>query len=263
LKRDEQAQRKVKEKEKSDSSYWVQTKRPIYALWIVLGMLVIYETGLAWVVRLAESPLGQNELTAPAARNWSEVQIQKLLGWLGVYGTFLSAAVVVGTLLAWQLAGRHSWRAKGGYFWGIMLEGIVYATVLGAISFGVQRVLASGAGEMLADARFALVFSFGAGVYEEYVFRLLLVPVTVFVLRDGLDLSGKVSALGAALVSGLLFAASHHVGVMGWEFSVVDFTFRSIAGMLFAFFFLARGFAVTSLTHALYDVGVTVLMNGS
>jgi len=58
-----------------------------------------------------------------------------------------------------------------------------------------------------------------------------------------------------------VFSASHHIGAEAPAFNVLVFGFRAFAGTLLAFFFMARGFAVTSLSHALYDVGVTLLMH--
>ncbi|MFH0965173.1 MAG: CPBP family intramembrane glutamic endopeptidase [Planctomycetota bacterium] len=234
-----------------EGNYWSETRQPIYALWVAVPMLVAYEVGLAWVGRFTDFP---------RARNGSDVLIQTLLGKLGIYGALASAGVVIVTLLVWQIATRRPWSVKGAYLGGVVLEGISYALVLVGLSWGLQQLLISAPEGVLGDWRLALVFSFGAGVYEEYVFRLVLVPLGIFVLKEALEASPPGAYIGAALVSGILFAASHHIGAMGWQWSAPAFLFRSVAGVLFAFFFLARGFAVTSLTHAIYDVGVTLLI---
>jgi hypothetical protein len=38
-----------------------------------------------------------------------------------------------------------------------------------------------------------------------------------------------------------------------------SFTFRFIAGLLLSGLYVARGFGIVAWTHALYDVGVTLL----
>ena len=240
-----------------DLPYRRESKRPIYALWVVLPMLAIYEVGIA--------ALGWFTGVEPGYRNGVDVFIRILLGRLGIYGSLASVAVVVTTLLVWQAGSRESWRARGRVLLGVTGEGVLYACILIAISLGLR---AAGAGvalaagpqeEVLGDWRAAMVFSFGAGVYEEFVFRLLLVPLAVFVLRNALDASAAGAYIGAAVVSGLLFSASHHIGAEAPAFNALVFGFRTLAGTLLAFFFLARGFAVTSLSHALYDVGVTLM----
>ena len=234
------------------SPYWREVKRPVYAIWVVLPMLAFYEIGLTAL---------QAYHQLPRVRNGADVLIQLLLGRLGIYGSFISLAVVVGTLVIWQACSRQSWHAKGTYCAGVLLEAVVYAFLLVGVSLGAHTMLASGADKVLSDWRVSLVFSFGAGVYEEYLFRLLLVPLAIWVLRHGLDASKPGAVIGAAVISGLLFSASHHMGAFGHPFNALAFTFRAVAGIVFAFFFLARGFAVTSLTHALYDVGVTLVLH--
>jgi len=238
-----------------DLPYRRESKRPIYALWVVLPMLAIYEVGIAG--------LGWFTDVEPGYRNGVDVFIRILLGRLGIYGSLASVAVVVTTLLVWQAGSRESWRARGKVLLGVTGEGVFFAGVLIAISLGLRAAgveLATGPQEeILGDWRAAMVFSFGAGVYEEFVFRLLLVPLAVFVLRNALDASKVGACITAAVVSGLLFSASHHIGAEAPAFNALVFGFRTLAGTLLAFFFLARGFAVTSLSHALYDVGVTLL----
>jgi membrane protease YdiL (CAAX protease family) len=93
----------------------------------------------------------------------------------------------------------------------------------------------------------------GAGLYEEVLFRLLLLPVGVWLFgRMG---CGPVAAGGWALVvSSLLFSAAHYVGPLGDAFEISSFTFRAIAGMLFAVLFLVRGFGIAAGTHFFYDL---------
>lgn len=240
-----------------DLPYRRESKRPIYALWVVLPMLAIYEVGIA--------ALGCFTDLAPGYRNGVDVFIQTLLGKLGIYGSLASVAVVVTTLLVWQAGAKESWRARGKVLLGVVGEGVLYACILIAISLGLRAIGASvtlSAGpqeEIMADWRAALVFSFGAGVYEEFVFRLLLVPLVIFVLRNALDASKTGAYVGAAVVSGLVFSASHHIGADAPAFNILVFGFRTLAGTILACFFLARGFAVTSVSHALYDVGATLL----
>ena len=61
--------------------------------------------------------------------------------------------------------------------------------------------------------------------------------------------------IAAAIVSSLLFAAAHHVGVHGeWPIHWFDFTFRVVAGMFFSFVFIYRGFGIAAGSHAAYDL---------
>ncbi len=99
-----------------------------------------------------------------------------------------------------------------------------------------------------------LVLSAGAGVYEEILFRLLLVGSMVALMVRAARLKVWFASVVAIAVSSVGFAAFHHVGVYGEPFEVHAFLFRTIAGVLLAGIFVVRGFAVAVYTHFLYDV---------
>ena len=93
----------------------------------------------------------------------------------------------------------------------------------------------------------------GAGVYEELLFRLLLVPLLAWML--GWFCAGPGAAMaGAVLLSSLLFAAAHYLGPYGEHFRSATFLFRTAAGMFFAVLFAYRGFGIAAGTHAGYDL---------
>jgi membrane protease YdiL (CAAX protease family) len=100
--------------------------------------------------------------------------------------------------------------------------------------------------------------SLGAGLYEELLFRVLLVSG---LLAVGVRLGWKRPAAVAVAVVGaaLIFSAFHYVGPMGDAFTVPSFTFRAIAGLLLSGLYVARGFGIAAWSHALYDVGLTLL----
>ena len=57
----------------------------------------------------------------------------------------------------------------------------------------------------------------------------------------------------------LIFSAFHYVGALGDAFTVSSFVFRAIAGVAFSVLYVTRGFGVTAWTHALYDLGLSLL----
>jgi membrane protease YdiL (CAAX protease family) len=101
------------------------------------------------------------------------------------------------------------------------------------------------------------VISLGAGIYEELLFRVLLVSG---LLAIGLRLKWRRPvAIGVAVVlSALIFSAFHYVGPYGDPLTLGSFTFRAIAGLLLSGLYVARGFGITAWTHALYDVGLAL-----
>jgi membrane protease YdiL (CAAX protease family) len=99
----------------------------------------------------------------------------------------------------------------------------------------------------------------GAGIYEEVLFRLCLIPACYAVWRI-LLLPHRPAACMAVVASSLLFAAAHYVGPTGEAFAPFTFTFRAFAGVFFAVLFVLRGFGVAAGTHAAYDLLVGVIL---
>jgi membrane protease YdiL (CAAX protease family) len=97
----------------------------------------------------------------------------------------------------------------------------------------------------------------GAGVYEDFLFGLLLVPPVADFAR-GLGARPGVRIAGAVIVTSLLFAAAHYVGPHGEAFQAFTFFFRFTAGAFFAVLFVYRGFGIAAGTHGLYDIFVSL-----
>ena len=99
----------------------------------------------------------------------------------------------------------------------------------------------------------ALIGYVGAGVYEETLFRLMLIPVLFGILRL-LQMPQVLSSSWAVTASALLFALAHHAGSPGEAFTWYAFVFRWMAGVFFAWVFVLRGFGIAVGTHTAYDI---------
>jgi membrane protease YdiL (CAAX protease family) len=126
------------------------------------------------------------------------------------------------------------------------------------------RLPASVASEPVGQFLGLLVGYVGAGIYEEVLFRMLLLPAAVALLRMG-GFSTRTSMLVAAIAISLLFAAAHYrfdfvlaghrfITLHGEPFQWSSFLFRFVAGASFAALYLLRGFGITAGTHAMYDL---------
>jgi hypothetical protein len=153
----------------------------------------------------------------------------------------------------------------------VVLESAIYAITMGAAIVYVMnliginpalavRRLPSLAVEAAAKpgplARVAL--SIGAGVHEELVFRLLLLSGLVVLFEKGLAVRRWLAVAAAFLLSSILFSAAHHV-IGGEPWRLGPFTYRVFCGLIFAWLYWFRGFAVAVYTHALYDIYVMLL----
>ena len=231
------------------TSYWRETRAPRYSLLFALPLLVLYEV-LARVVT-AESGI----------RNGADVLLKSLFLLLGGrHGLTLFAVVVLGTALVLVVRDWHRSGAPAArYFVGMFTESVVYATCFGAVTSLLTGLLlrgtalSAGTGTALGLPT-ELVVSLGAGIYEELLFRVVVVgAVSWAIAQAGLLAPGPAAAVAAA-VSALVFSLAHYVGPYGDAFAAGSFVFRFLGGLVFSAIYVLRGFGIVTWTHALYDV---------
>jgi len=100
---------------------------------------------------------------------------------------------------------------------------------------------------------------FGAGVYEELFFRLILLSLILWALMSiGVDRLPAVAA--AVLLSSVLFSYAHYIGPVGDVFDPTTFTFRMMTGAFFAVLFIRRGFGIAAGSHAAYNILVGTIL---
>lgn len=183
------------------------------------------------------------------------------------------APVLLGVVIlgggAWLVvrdARAHGWRWKPRWFALMLGESAILAIIFGVLVatltarlLGVFTLAVQGGGSVPSGAATWLMLSLGAGLYEELVFRVLLVGV-IAALASRVPGVSRRGALAIAVVgSAFLFAAAHYVGPFGDPLELPSFTFRLIAGLAFSGLYALRGFGITAWTHALYDVYVGLL----
>lgn len=233
--------------------YWQQARLPLASLAFVLPLLIFYEGGV-WL-------LGEEAL-----RNGADVWLRGGLNNLGLGHYFLLPALTVGLLLAAQHTRHVPWRFPPTVLYGMACESLLLgaALLIAAELQGtaLRHVLSWEGGlppcVIRSDSLGSVVAFAGAGVYEEALFRLALLPL-VAGLALALGASRRGSIAAAALVTSLAFAGAHHLGPCGEAFEWPAFVFRTLAGGLFAAVYLYRGFGIAAGMHVAYDILVAIV----
>lgn len=239
-------------------AYWRASREPRYSLLFALPLLVLYE-GLAALI---------SHSAITGVRNGADVLLKTLFVAAGgraglvVFGLLLVGA---GVWVVRRDLVRRGKRLEGRIYAMMLGESLLYAAVFGQVVAALTAMLLNPrmaialqnpvAGLPLASQ---LVVSLGAGIYEELLFRVLLVSA---LLALGMRLGWRRPvAVGVAVgLSALIFSAFHYVGPLGDQFTAASFAFRAIAGLVLSGLYVARGFGITAWTHALYDVGLALL----
>ncbi len=238
-------------------AYWTESQRPLVSLVFVTPLLLLYEGGVL--------------LLGPrAVHNGADVWMRQLLNLIGLGRYWLLPVLVVGILLAWHHVRRDRWRFAPAVLLGMLVESALLAGVLVGLAYLERSLFADwiaaawGGGTLQISGRLAglvgrLVGYFGAGIYEEVLFRLLLVPAIAALLKlAGLRPARAVAA--AIVLTSLAFSAAHYIGRYGDPLEFSSFVFRFLAGAFFAVLFVYRGFGIAAGTHALYDIFVGLFL---
>ncbi|MEX0676914.1 MAG: CPBP family intramembrane glutamic endopeptidase [Pirellulales bacterium] len=244
----------------SVSHYWRQSRRPLASLAFVVPLLVLYEGGVLL-------------LGPQAVRNGADVWLRQFLDGVGFSQYFLLPVLTVCVLLAWHHLAHDRWQLSAGVLYVMFAECAMLALVLlvvarveGLISHGalwgvddVDRARAAMPWVVAGRGAFlGRVLGFvGAGIYEEMLFRLLLLPPVAVVARH-LGARAALRVAGAVILTSLMFSAAHYLGPHGEAFEAYTFFFRFTAGAFFAILFVYRGFGIAAGTHALYDIFVSL-----
>ena len=232
-------------------SYWVETRKPLEVLLFLLPFLVFYELSLVLVLRRD----GGGTLT-----NWAHEALNRYLNFAipDIIGLSFPAIAVVVVLLIWHLLTRAPWRIRLSTLGFMLLEAIAWTIPLVVFSRVVHElvplvVLQEEAVSQLGPIG-KVAISIGAGLYEELVFRMLLIFLIHTLLVDVLRLPSAPSTLLAVVCSAILFTLYHPLLGPDETVSSARVAFYMVAGLSFGALFVFRGFGVVVAVHSFYDI---------
>jgi len=241
-------------------AYLEESNTPLTCLIFGLPFLLLYHIGIWWIHGFSRVPWA----------NGADVFIAWILHVLGIGGPLISLVVVVATFLFLHQLRNRPWRLpRAGTLSLMFLESVIFALPPFFLGKLVNHLLLSAGGESGLPMHVNMVLSLGAGVYEEFLFRMLLMGLITQILRGMWSLQGTRLCVTAALLQAVLFALFHHLPgggePLGWELIRTGaflraFAFRTLAGIYFAYLYQERGFGIAAGSHAFYDL-VAVTLN--
>ena len=236
------------------STYWRDTRAPRYSLLFAVPLLLLYE----FLARMLSGEDG--------VRNGADVLLKSLFLILGGrHGLTAFAVVLFGTGIVLVVRDwKRSGAPRAGFFVGMLGESVAYAAIFGFVASTLTGLILNGPRALAIMQAKGLSFpteimvSLGAGIYEELLFRVVLVSALAKLASAGFGWRPWVAGSFATVVGAFIFSAFHYIGPLGDSLELGSFVFRMIAGLLLSGLFLIRGFGVAAWTHALYDVFLTL-----
>ncbi|ARN57783.1 CPBP family intramembrane glutamic endopeptidase [Sedimentisphaera salicampi] len=263
--------------------YLHRTSRPIYSLILVSILIVVYEAGLSSLSPDFFATKTEHIPGIVVSFEW----VRKFLLWLNFsemqawVGTPL---VVIAALGIVQIKSREKIEVEWSDLPIIFAEATILTIPLLVCSSCITYIAGQhGPGyspvPAVPDMSAALdwqtpggmfavniVSGIGAGIFEELVFRLLLISFATLIFEKLFGMPRIRSTITAVIVSSLLFSLHHYFYIMDWRFvagepfRISTFTFRFLAGIYLSIIFGIRGFGIVASTHAAHNLIAACLM---
>lgn len=238
--------------------YLKVSQRPLHILVFLLPVLVLYEIG-ATVYLTGED--GQPKTIAA----WG--MLARVFEAFGVFGLHLPALLLVTVLLIWHLLLRDRWTLRLPVLAGMAMESFVWTiplTILAVVLVGARDApppaaqVADGILGLPWQAR--LTISAGAGLYEELLFRMILIAAGHALFVDVIRLPDWLGGVLAVVIAAAAFALYHRVPVSDNPAAATALAFYFAAGLYFGTLYLLRGFGLVVAVHMLYDILALVVI---
>jgi len=236
--------------------YLFETRTPVYTVLFVVPLFLIYEF-------LA---LTLHTFQITTLRNGADVMLRNMASVFGLnnFPMMVFGILVILAVIAGYYKKKHRIEITGSYFLLMFGESIIYALMMGSIALSMTSFFLNIPNAFSlslvtsTDFWVNIMLSFGAGIHEEFFFRLILITALLELARavtkdKSRDLLSW-NALFALLASSLIFSYAHYLGDFGEVLRLDSFLFRMVSGLYLSVIYLLRGFGVSAWTHALYDV---------
>jgi hypothetical protein len=255
------ARETVRPQRSSPETYGSLASRPLYVLCFLAPLILFYEIGA--VTYLADPGRGVTETIG------AHSILLGLFRDLGSLGRYLPTALMVVVFVFWHALRRDRLAIKPAVLLGMFAESLLWTLPLWVFSLlvplhpnGMGNVPAASVGsrgllDLTWQARATL--SAGAGLYEELLFRVVIITAAHFLVVDVLRQTSHVGYVIGALVSALSFAFYHNVAMPTGGVHLGLLAFYCAAGLYFSVIFVNRGFGIVAMTHAMYDLVVLIV----
>ncbi len=228
-----------------DYGYIRQAQRPLNCLMFIILPLALYQT---FALRYGTQLLAPRDLA-------------RLLAYFGAGASaaLLPPALIVVVLLVQHFIERSKWTFHPAVLLGMLGESFAWVLPMLALSHFTSQPMAATTGAAPGQFARQALQGLGAGIYEEFIFRLVLAGLILFVLAGLLEFRKDASAVVAIFAQAVLFSLYHlsHAQVTGAAaFPWSLFVFRMLAGAYLGALFILRGYGIAVGTHAVWNLYV-------
>jgi len=190
-----------------------------------------------------------------------DVWFGELLSRIGLSAWYLPGILVLAVLLVVHLYRRDPWQIRADSLWKLWGEALLWTVPMVVLyllfSMPIGEHLAAalslfdigGGGGSLRQ----VVTGVGAALFEEFVFRLVLISVALLLMQKLFHAPSAAAQIVAVCVSAALFATAHPPSSDNDARAQLEFLYRVSAGIYLGAIYLKRGFATATIVHATFN----------
>jgi len=243
------------------SGYFDRSKQPLEILALITPLVVLYEIGLVYALRRSQGTLtnGAHETLLQFFANFGVDPAR-----LSLPALALPAVALIVVMVIWQILTRKPWSVHLPTVGGMFVESVLFALPLLVLAQLISRAFIPAAPESITelDTFGRVTMSIGAGLYEELIFRMVVISLLHTVLVDLLRMPERWGITIAIAISAALFMLYHPhqtpAGAADWRRVI----FFLVAGVFFGVLYVLRGFGIAVGAHVFYDIAAVVFFAG-
>ena len=203
------------------NSYWLSTRSPLYSFLFTVPLFLIYEIGIFLT--------SSDDMFV--LRNGADALMRQILATFGITGLYWVGLIFfIGFIIAFILQ-RKFWeetQIHSDYFLLMMVESVGWSVLIYFLMTNIYLLLMNPTGSMLVQQ---VTLAVGAGIYEEFLFRVMLIAGISVILGFIFQWSDKTRNWAAMVIAAGIFSSFHFIGEYGDFFSFNIFMIRFLAGI--------------------------------
>ena len=231
-------------------SYFFTSRTSFYSFLFTIPLFFVYEISILF--------LSKDDIIV--VRNGADFLMRNILESFDIYGLYgLGIVFLFGFVLLFIffIKTDNKKEFKSNFLFLMFIESVLWSFILYFMLSKFMLVLMNPTGKMILQQ---VTLAIGAGIYEEFLFRVLLIAGLTRILGFIFLWKQLARKIVALIISGGIFSAFHFMGEYGDFFSMELFLLRFFAGIILGGLYLFRGFGITAYTHSIYDLIVLIRM---
>ena len=231
-------------------SYLLKSRTSFYSFLFTLPLFFLYEINILF--------LSWDDILV--VRNGADFLMRNILESFDIYGLYgLGLVFFLGLLVTYIFFIKEDQQheVNVNFLFIMLAESMLWSVVLYFLLFKFMVLLMNPVGKTILQQ---VTLAIGAGIYEEFLFRVLLIAGLSGILGFVFMWDKTFKNIIAVVLSGGIFSAFHFMGEYGDFFSMELFLIRFFAGLILGVLYMYRGFGITAYTHSIYDLIVLIRM---